>query len=49
MKADRSRPALFLAAAIAAVFATAFTAYAGTAHDEPQVLAAQPHGMSVPF
>jgi hypothetical protein len=50
MKAVRSRPTLFVAIAIAAVIAAVVTAYAaGTAHSNPQSVAVQPTGMSVPF
>ncbi|MFC5578412.1 hypothetical protein ACFPOA_10365 [Lysobacter niabensis] len=51
MRAARSRPALFLAIAIAALMAAALTAYAATARTDtgPQAVAIQPTGMSVPF
>jgi hypothetical protein len=53
MNADRSRPALVLAIAIAALIAAALTAYAVTTTDTtdagPQAVAIQPTGMSVPF
>ena len=52
MNADRSRPALVLAIAIAALLAAALTAYAVTTDTTdagPQAVAVQPTGMSVPF